>query len=1204
MSIRVLLCEDPLRSIALVTKSHALTFRQCPSASELHEDLVLPVSFPDKSQPLRCIVEFETRASINLENYRPLSSLPIYGTLGLITFNKEIFICVVTGATKVAAVRPGETAEKINAVEFFCLSTNKYDKFYSDNLESYSAYDINAPNYREREIQLEQKCSELQKLLSDGSFYFSTNFDLTNRIQDRDAEGKSLDVDNMDPSFLWNSYMISPLVKFRSQLLGYEKEAFDSSRILTSAIRGFVLTLAIPSFVVPLKNRKSKGTASLTLISRLSCKRAGTRFNSRGIDDDGNVANFVESEIIYWNSSVAEKEVATKVAKTRGFCFSYVQIRGSVPIFWEQTAGLLPGQQKITITRSPDGAQPSFEKHFSELEKNYGFVHIINLLSETKPGEAELTTLYRKAVRSAKNKLSGEKHDQNYQFLQETEFDFHAQTKGPSGYEAASMICRFIKKSAKEYAYYLAENWTNINEGTQKSPTDQDIVASQQQGVFRTNCLDCLDRTNLIQTIISQMAIEFFLSQQHEKAASEFWALHSSLWADNGDSLSHIYAGTGALKSSFTRHGKMSFAGAIADARKSATRLYINNFADKGRQNTIDVLLGRLVGQIPIYLFDPINDYVTAELSKKTLEYQSLKNIKIWCGTFNLNGRTLSCDEDLSLWLCPGLNPAQQTPEIVATGFQEMVELSPQQIMNSDPTRREEWEGIILKTLNKQVEICDDESYILLRSGQLVGASLMIFVKKSVLANIRNVEGSVKKTGMSGMAGNKGAVAIRMDYANTSFCFVTAHLASGFANFEERNNEYATIQNGLRFQRNRVIDDHDTVIWFGDFNYRIELGIGEVKQLIKDGDLSTLYKHDQLNVQMIKGSVFPHYSESKITFKPTYKFDPGKDIYDTSEKARIPAWTDRVLLRGTKIQQINYNIAPLRFSDHRPVYATFVCVVNIIDEARKDILSRRIYEEGKARIKSSNLNNRQEKDVDGKDDKLILTKSLLPLTSSNRQNLWLDNHKPACPRLEPPQKGMIPNPKVSSNLFTSKDEPDSVKFPETSPATMKKPHPSSTTTKVSQKSPIPIIVQSVNPQMRDLILESEPKSFVSKIPFESKLTAKSTLIPSQRDLVSTGMTVQKSATNRKFPPIARKPVHLSSPTLSVSTSIANSLSTKPPNILKTSPISKITNNQTKNIEENGNIKRIRDTLLPPPPPPPPPRKGGMSSRQIYKEIGS
>lgn len=33
---------------------------------------------------------------------------------------------------------------------------------------------------------------------------------------------------------------------------------------------------------------------TLSLISRLGRKRAGTRFNTRGVDDDGNTANFVE----------------------------------------------------------------------------------------------------------------------------------------------------------------------------------------------------------------------------------------------------------------------------------------------------------------------------------------------------------------------------------------------------------------------------------------------------------------------------------------------------------------------------------------------------------------------------------------------------------------------------------------------------------------------------------------------------------------------------------------------------------------------------------------------------------------------------------------------------------------------------------------------------------------------------------------------
>lgn len=165
-------------------------------------------------------------------------------------------------------------------------------------------------------------------------------------------------------------------------------------------------------------------------------------------------------------------------------------------------------------------------------------------------------------------------------------------------------------------------------------------------------------------------------------------------------------------------------------------------------------------------------------------------------------------DEDLSAWLCPELHKSQQEPEIVAVGFQEIVELSPQQIMNSDPTRKQAWEKAVRKTLNKHAKAAGREKYVPLRSGQLVGAALCIFVKASVLQNIKNVEGSVKKTGMSGMAGNKGAVSIRMDYANTQICFVTAHLAAGFSNYEERNRDYTTIHHGLRFQRNRTIDDH------------------------------------------------------------------------------------------------------------------------------------------------------------------------------------------------------------------------------------------------------------------------------------------------------------------------------------------------------------------------------------------------------------
>ena len=108
---------------------------------------------------------------------------------------------------------------------------------------------------------------------------------------------------------------------------------------------------------------------------------------------------------------------------------------------------------------------------------------------------------------------------------------------------------------------------------------------------------------------------------------------------------------------------------------------------------------------------------------------------------------------------------------------------------------------------------------------------------------------------MSGMAGNKGAVAIRMEYAKTRICFVTAHLAAGFANYEERNRDYRTINNGLRFQRNRSIEDHDAVIWLGDFNYRIGLSDDKARQLIEAGDLNTLYQYDQVSPEAVISSL-------------------------------------------------------------------------------------------------------------------------------------------------------------------------------------------------------------------------------------------------------------------------------------------------------------------------------------------------------------
>lgn len=338
------------------------------------------------------------------------------------------------------------------------------------------------------------------------------------------SEGSAFDIDSLDEDFLWNAYMIDPLIKFRSRLLQHEKVILDDSRMLTSAIRGFVLTITITAASSPLKSLKSNYPSSLTVISRLSCRRAGTRFNSRGIDDDGYVANFVESETVLWHPS--------------GLCFSYVQVRGSVPIFWEQATGLLPNQQKIQITRSPEATQSAFDKHFEHLEFTYGTVHILNLMSATKSGEVELTTRYQHHIQCSPLNQAMASGGISENRLIQSQFDFHAETKGPGGYEAASMVRRLIQDRADSFAYFLcdAADGSRMPSTQPAKPSQgESNVILQQAGVFRTNCLDCLDRTNLIQTIISQMAIELFLSHRSERATADFWMWHSSLWADNGD---------------------------------------------------------------------------------------------------------------------------------------------------------------------------------------------------------------------------------------------------------------------------------------------------------------------------------------------------------------------------------------------------------------------------------------------------------------------------------------------------------------------------------------------------------------------------------------------------------------------------------------------------------------------------------------------
>jgi len=192
---QLLIREYPYRSIAIVSQSYALIFRHGAAAANApaaangsHGSGAPGRARGGEGGPSKCIVEFSPASSKLLRDYHPLTPRPIFGTLGLICVNRDVFLCVITQATRVAMLRPGETVEKILAVEFFCLNTSEYD--YVHPLGGPGDWDSEwAQALGPREGVVEHPCHELQKLLGNGSFYYSTDFDLTNRLQDRYVAG-------------------------------------------------------------------------------------------------------------------------------------------------------------------------------------------------------------------------------------------------------------------------------------------------------------------------------------------------------------------------------------------------------------------------------------------------------------------------------------------------------------------------------------------------------------------------------------------------------------------------------------------------------------------------------------------------------------------------------------------------------------------------------------------------------------------------------------------------------------------------------------------------------------------------------------------------------------------------------------------------------------------------------------------------------
>ncbi|XP_076751874.1 synaptojanin isoform X1 [Xylocopa sonorina] len=813
--------------------------------------------------------------------------LDAYGCLGVLQLNAGentlLYLVLVTGCFSVGKIGESEV--------FRITQTNFVPLHYVQGSED--------------------RVSEVRKVLNSGTFYFSWSpgnqepLDITLSAQRR---CKSTTTDNR---FFWNRMLHIHLLRY----------GVNTSHWLLKAMCG---SLEIRTVYVGHRQARA------VLMSRLSCERAGTRFNVRGTNDDGHVANFVETEqVIYLDNEVT----------------SYVQTRGSVPLFWEQP-GIQVGSHKVKISRGFEASAPAFDRHLNMIKERYGHQVIVNLLGSSligsKEGEAMLSQLFQTHHNMSEHKD-----------VPHILFDYHQECRGGNMRNLSKLKAKVEKYLESFSLFYAAGN----------------TIIFEQTGTIRTNCLDCLDRTNCVQTFFAleilgkQLGLLKLLEKQ--QMVSRFEEVFRQMWINNGNEVSKIYAGTGAIQGSSK----------LMDGARSAARTIQNNLLDSSKQEAIDILL--LGSTLNTELADrarlllPSNmlhapPSVLREMCKRYNEYVTTMNLRVSVSTYNVNGgkhfRSVVYKEvSISDWLLDAPTKSSSLVsvqhdnvpvDIFAIGFEEIVDLNASNIMAASTDNAKAWAEELQKVLSRDTE------YVLVTYQQLVGVCLYLFIRPVHAPYLRDVAVDCVKTGLGGATGNKGAAAIRCVLYSTSFCFVCAHFAAGQNQVNERNADYAEITRKIAFPMGRTLNTHDYVFWCGDFNYRVDMDKDEMKDMIRRNEFDQILQYDQLKVQQEQGNVFKNFLEGPITFAPTYKYDIFSDDYDTSEKCRQPAWTDRVLWKRRKQipdidsptdwnpgKLIYYGRAELKQSDHRPVIAIVDIDIYCVEPEKRERVFKEVIQD-------------------------------------------------------------------------------------------------------------------------------------------------------------------------------------------------------------------------------------------------------------------
>ena len=513
-----------------------------------------------------------------------------------VDYNPDKYIIVITKAQPMGRLK-GHMVYKVIATEFLPLRERP---LHDQDEDTYLAL--------------------LKAFIKSSPMYFSYSFDITNTFQRQSQLDPSVPLwKRADDRFFWNKFVQSDLIDFRTSGTRHQHGQ-------QPGVDPYILPVMFGMMEI-ITTRVKTTPLTLVLITRRSRHRAGTRYFSRGIDEEGHVSNFNETEqIIILNDSTSGLGGFAggggmqngKVGGSGGKevqIMSYVQTRGSVPVFWAEV-NTLHYTPKLQI-RGVETAVSAAQAHFDEQIRLYGDNYLVNLVKQ-KGREQRVKEAYEQMYKmlvsspfegTSEDSRSSEKFHlvesstrrQEFDRLHYVYFDFHNETKGLQWHRVQLLVDQ-LHDALEKQQYFRGVDMPADLEGRLE-------VRNHQTSVIRTNCMDCLDRTNVVQSILARTALNRQLTDLGVLSRGEtftsdpaFEVLFRKIWADNADVVSTSYSGTGALKTDFTRTGVRTKAGLLQDGRNSMTRYFRNNFTDGPKQDAFDLFLGAYLPTTSSYL--------------------------------------------------------------------------------------------------------------------------------------------------------------------------------------------------------------------------------------------------------------------------------------------------------------------------------------------------------------------------------------------------------------------------------------------------------------------------------------------------------------------------------------------------------------------------------------------------------------------------